>query len=159
MSEALPVYSVDTSALIDGLERYYPAEAFPALWERVDELIDEGRFLVSEEVWEEVKTKDAVVKAWCEPRKDRLIVPTDAGTTTAVTELLVDHERLVMNMKGRNRADPFVIALAQIKGAVVLTGEGFDGTANRPKIPYVCSQIGVACLRFLQMIRFEGWRF
>ncbi|HET9059613.1 MAG TPA: DUF4411 family protein [Acidimicrobiales bacterium] len=159
MSEAQPVYSVDTSALIDGLERYYPAEAFPALWERVDGLIDEGRFLVSEEVWEEVKTKDAVVKAWCEPRKDRLLVPTDASTTTAVTELLVDHERLVMNLKGRNRADPFVIALAQIKGAIVLTGEGFDGTANRPKIPYVCAQVGVGCHRFLEMIRLEGWRF
>lgn len=33
-----PVYSVDTSALIDGLERYYPEDTFPALWERIDEL-------------------------------------------------------------------------------------------------------------------------
>lgn len=159
MSAGVPIYSVDTSALIDGLERYYPEEAFPALWERVDELVDQGRFLVSEEVWEEVKAKDAVVKVWCQGRKDRLVVPTDASVAAAVQDLLVDHERLVMNLKGRNRADPFVIALAQLKGAVVLTGEGSDGTASRPKIPYVCGQVGVDCRRFIQMIRSEGWRF
>lgn len=159
MTAPAPIYSVDTSALIDGLERYYPEEAFPALWERVDTLIDQGRFLMSEEVWEEVKVKDAVAKAWCESRKDRLVVPTDASVAATVQSLLVDHERLVMNLKGRNRADPFVIALAQLKGAVVLTGEGNDGTAKRPKIPYVCDQINVTCHRFLQMIRMEGWRF
>jgi len=159
MSTPSRVYSVDTSALIDGLERYYPEEAFPALWDRVDGLIDEGRFLLSEEVWEEIKSKDAVAKAWCEDRQDRLVVPTDSGVASAVQEILVDHERLVMNMKGRNRADPFVIALAQLKGAVVLTGEGSDGTANRPKIPYICQEIGLPCCRFLEMIRLEGWRF
>jgi len=103
--------------------------------------------------------KDAVAKACCEDRQDRLVVPTDAGVASAVQRILIDHERLVMNMKGRNRADPFVIALAQLKGAVVLTGEGSDGTANRPKIPYICQEIGLPCCRFLEMIRLEGWRF
>jgi len=53
------VYCVDTSALIDGLERYYPEENFPGLWTKVDSLIKDGRFLISEEVWEELRQKDA----------------------------------------------------------------------------------------------------
>ncbi len=48
-------YSADTSALIDGLERYYPETHFPALWEKVDELVAESRLIISEEVWEEVQ--------------------------------------------------------------------------------------------------------
>ena len=156
---ARTLYSADTSALLDGLDRYYPEEAFPALWARVDELIDAGRFFISEEVWEEVKQRDAVGRAWCEPRLHRLMVPTDRQVAAEVAYVLKDHGRLVMHMKGRNRADPFVIAVARLRGAVVVTGEGSDGTASRPKIPYVCEQLGIRCIRFLDVIREEQWVF
>lgn len=154
-----PPYSIDTSALIDGLERYYPEQSFPALWAKVDDLVSAGRFLLSEEVWEEIKTKDAVVKAWCEPRLQSIVVPTDAQITQEVQRILSAHARLVMNMKNRNRADAFAIAVARLKAGIVVTGEGSDGTANRPKIPYVCQQDGVQCARFLEMIQLEGWSF
>lgn len=156
---ARPVYSIDTSALIDGLERYYPEQTFPALWARVDDLISEGRFLLSEEVWEEIKSKDAVVRAWCEPRKDSIVIATDASITTEVQHILTTHDRLVMNLKNRNRADPFVIALAVLRNGTVVTGEGSDGTANRPKIPFVCQQTGISCIRFTDVPTLEGWTF
>ena len=153
------LYCVDTSALIDGLERYYPEEHFPALWERVDELVTAGRFFISEEVWEEVKQKDERAQAWVQPRLEELVVRTDQAVVSATQQVLRGHELLVKNMKGRNRADPFVIAVAQLRGAIVVTGEGSDGTATRPKIPYVCGQLGLTCFRFLDVIRAEGWRF
>lgn len=154
-----PLYSVDTSALIDGLERYYPEDSFPALWANVDALIREGRFFFSEEVWEEIQSRDAVVRDWCDGRKDRMIVPTEAPVAVAVQSILQAHPRIVMNMKGRNRADPFVVAVAQMRGAIVVTGEGSDGTESRPKIPYICGQLSVQCVRFLDVIRMEGWSF
>jgi hypothetical protein len=52
-----------------------------------------------------------------------------------------------------------VIAVAQIKGATVVTGEGQNGSENRPKIPWVCAQLGIACISFTQLIQEEGWRF
>jgi hypothetical protein len=160
MAVELNLYSVDTSALIDGLERYYPEASFPALWEKVDELITSGRFFISEEVWEEIQRKDAVAKAWCDKRnKDDFVVPTDSTVAQAVQDVLAASQRLVMNMKGRNRADPFVIAVAKLKACTVVTGEGSDGTEARPKIPYVCGLLGLACVRFLDVIRIEGWRF
>ena len=153
------LFSADTSALIDGLERYYPEEAFPALWENVDQLIAMGRFFISEEVWEEVKTKDAVVQAWAKPRKDTLIIKTDAHIAIEVKRILTRYSRLVMNLKGRNRADPFVIAVAKLRAATVVTGEGSNGTENRPKIPYICQELGIPCIRLLDVIRLEGWKF
>ena len=153
------LYCVDTSALIDGLERYYPEENFPGLWERIDALIEDGRFRLSEEVWEELQQKDERAKEWAQPRLDKLMVPTDHAVIASTQSVLRAHELLVKNMKGRNRADPFVIGLARVLGATVVTGEGGDGNARRPKIPYVCEQLGLTCIRFLDVVRAEGWRF
>ena len=152
-------YCVDTSALIDGLERYYPEENFPGLWEEVDQLIEEGRFFISEEVWEELQVKDEPARDWALPRKKRLVIPTDKAITAATQRVLREHPLLVKNMKGRNRADSFVIAVAQVRGAIVVTGEGSNGTAKRPKIPYVCHQLNMLSIRFLEMVRAEGWSF
>jgi Domain of unknown function (DUF4411) len=155
-----PIYSVDTSALLDGLERYYPEASFPALWKKIDELIAAGRFFFSEEVWDESRERDAAAKVWCDNRgKNSLVVPTDAVIAKEVQEILVRFPKLVANMKGRNRADPFVIAVARIKGAVVVTGEGPDGNQSRPKIPFICQNMNVHCVRFLDIVRIEGWKF
>jgi hypothetical protein len=159
MSGPSAVYSFDTSALIDGLERYYPVENFPAMWDRVDALINAGRLLISEEVWEEVAAKTNATKEWCGARLDRMVVPTDGIVTTRVSAILTAHPKLVANMKGRNRADAFVIAVAQIRGATVVTGEGADGTPNKPKIPFICTDMGLPCTRLLGVVQAEGWRF
>lgn len=153
-------YSVDTSALIDGLERFYFEAAFPGIWENIGRLVASGRFFISEEVWIEAQKKDAVVKAWCErDTSGNLVVPTDTAIAAEVTALLRRFPRIVMAMKGRNRADPFVIAVARLRNATAVTGEGHDGTENRPKIPFVCQQLGIECIRFTDLIRQEGWVF
>jgi len=152
-------YSIDTSAFIDGLERYYPAAVFEGLWEAVEGLIGKGRLFASEEVWQEIKKKDEAAKVWMEPRRAGLFIPTDSAITAKVSEMLGTFPRMVMSGGHRNRADPFVVALAQVKGATVVTGEGNDGSENRPKIPYVCRQLGIPCLRFTELIAAEHWTF
>jgi Domain of unknown function (DUF4411) len=155
-----PLYSFDTSALIDGLERYYPIGSFPGLWQQIDALVGDGRLVLSEEVWEEVHKKDAVAADWCDGHgKESLVIPTDAVIVQEVQSILQQNSRMVMNMKGRNRADPFVIAVARVRSATVVTGEANDGTANRPKIPYICQQYAIPCQRLLEVIQSEGWRF
>jgi hypothetical protein len=154
------IYCMDTSALIDGLERYYPIKLFPGLWERIDGLVASGRIILSEEVWEEGRKRDEAVKEWCDSHgKDALVVPTDARVAKGVQDLLTMYPKMVADMKGRNRADPFVIVVASQQNAVVVTGEGSDGSINRPKIPFVCGEISVKCYRFIDIIRDEGWAF
>jgi Domain of unknown function (DUF4411) len=133
-------------------------DSFPAILNKVDSLVDSGRLFLSEEVWEEVQAKDEAAKTWCEPRKAKLIVPTDTAVAIEVRSILQTHSRLVMNLKNRNRADPFVVAVAKLRQAVVVTGET-GGNEARPKIPYVCEQLGIDCIGFLELIRREGWRF
>lgn len=153
-------YSIDTSALIDGLERYYPPAVFPAMWKQVDNLVEQGRILASEEVWEEAKKRTAAARTWMEPRLDSILVPTDERVAAAVRDILAheDHRRLVMNGKGRNAADPFVIAVAETHGCIVLTGEQ-AGSKKRPKIPTVCDGRGIRHGQFLELAKLEGWAF
>jgi len=150
------VYSIDTSAIIDGLERYYRPASFPSLWRRIDDLIDDGRLLCSEEVLLEATVRDLPAKEWCVQRQDRLVVATDAAIAMETQRLLGKYPAMAKSLKGRNRADPFVIVVAEMNGATVVTGEGQDGSANRPKIPW---QLRVPCIRLAELIAQEGWAF
>jgi len=155
----MTLYSFDTSALIDGLERYYPAETFSGLWEAVDTLISDGRFFASAEVWEEIKKKDELVKKWADSRQSQVFVGTDAIVTLEVQKILETFPRLVMSGGRRNRADPFVVAIAKLRKATVVTGEGNDGSMNRPKIPFVCQEMKIPCVTFTEFISSEQWKF
>jgi hypothetical protein len=48
-----------------------------------------------------------------------LAVPTDAAIAQGVRDIPQSYPKQVKNMKGRHRADAFVIAVAQLKKAVV----------------------------------------
>lgn len=153
------MYSLDTSALIDWMERFYPEDCFPTVRIKIDGVIADRRFLISDEVWEEIQKRDAVVKAWCQSRLTAILVPTDRRIVTAVQRILAKYPRLTMSLKGRNRADPFVVAVAMVRDAIVITGEANTGTDARPRIPYVCNELKVPCTSFLELIRTEGWSF
>jgi hypothetical protein len=154
----LPTYCLDSSAIIDWHERYYPPRNFPQLVDRVDEIMQEGRVLISEEVWVEIDSKDAAAKEWCEPRLGDLVVPTDLDVVKQVQAILTSHPKLVGALKNRSGADPFVIAVAMLCDSTVVTGE-LPGTENRPRIPNVCSDLSVPCISFLDLIKAEHWSF
>ena len=131
-------YSFDTSALIDDIERFYPIANFPALWERIDELIDSGRLLVSEEAWNEAIYVDAPLKDWCmdkAAKRDRSVCPTDAAIATVAGAIAARFPRWAQQ-GAKNNADPFVIAVAEVRSCVVISGEK-NGGPSQPKIPYV----------------------
>ena len=92
MSALVATYCVDMSALIDGLERYYPESSFPSLWLRVDELIEAGRFICSDEVIEEAINKDLPAKAWCRQRSDFV----GRLAAVAVVGLVVDDDDVLL---------------------------------------------------------------
>ncbi|MCY4400602.1 MAG: DUF4411 family protein [Gemmatimonadetes bacterium] len=151
-------FSIDTSAILDGWTRYYPREAFPGLWQHLGELIESGHLRASEEVRYELAKKEDEALEWAE-RQDGLFVPIDDDIQDAVSAILSDHPRLIDTRRGRSGADPFVIALAKVWRCAVVTGERPSGSLKRPKIPDVCSALGVASMSLLDLIRQQGWVF
>ena len=147
-------YSIDSSALIHGWVRAYPPTipTFKPVWERLVALIDEGRLRASIEVLNDIKKKDDDLAEWCEAHPN-FFIEIDDDTQSAVSALLGKYPRLVDTRKGRSGSDPFVIALAQTHNPpLTVVTEERGGTAEKPKMPYVCQEEDVRYITLLQLI-------
>lgn len=121
-------------------------------------VINSGEIIVSDEVYRELERKSDDLHDWIKTRK-QMLVPLDEPIQIRAAQLLAEFPRLVDTQRGRSKADPFVIATALEKGAVVVTGEVVTGNLEKPRIPDVCQVKGVRCITFLQMIRDLGLTF
>lgn len=157
-----PAYSIDTSALIDWWVRYYPPRAFKGLIPLMEGLIAAGRLRASREVQEEILYENEGLRDWLKAQT-ALCIESDEAIQRVVTDLMARYHNHDKPDKGINGADPFVIGLAATQNPrpwAVVHGEK-PGSAENPKIPYVCQQFQPAPIRemtFLQMIVAEGWQ-
>lgn len=152
-------YSIDTSAILEAWRRRYPPDVFPAVWQRLEEVIETGELGASEEVLLEIEKRDDEVHVWAKERKAKLFVPIDEEQQAHVSVILGKHERLVDTRKNRSAADPFVIAVAIAQGCAVVTAEAATGKPEKPHIPDVCLAMGVRSMNLLEFFREQGWRF
>lgn len=163
MSEAeqpapAPVYCIDTCCLIDGW-RVYDPEMFSSLWERLAGLVEEGRLVSSDEVLDELSRKADAIYEWAKVREG-MFLPLTPDVVAETKALLARYPRLLNERKGRNSADPYVIALAKLKGCVVVSEETpSTNVATNPKVPSVCLAEGIECIRLADLIKRERWKF
>jgi hypothetical protein len=153
-------YSLDTSSLINGFRLHYPYLSFPRLWnEHLPELVACGDLRATEEVLIEVRRQDDELVQWIEDYSDELFVEVDEPIQHEVKAILKTHPALIhARGRGHSGADPFVIALAKMNVCTVVTEEG-RGSTKHPKIPDVCDDLGVPCIRLADLIIGEGWVF
>jgi hypothetical protein len=90
--------------------------------------------------------------------RPQLLVALDDETQRTTAEVLRVFPELVKELSGRNQADPFVVALAQVRSLIVVSEEK-GGSPSRPRIPMVCARFEVACLDVVSFIRDRGWTF
>lgn len=152
------IYSIDTSALIDGWERHYPPDVFPGVWEKLSELAQGGKIVASEEVRVELEKKQDELCKWSD-NQNGFFLPSDQDVQSAVSAILSKHPRLVDTRRGRSGADPFVIAVASVNKLAVVTGEGSSNNLAKPKIPDVCDNLSIRCIPLLELLREQGWTF
>ncbi len=151
-------YSIDTSAILDGWRRCYPPDRFPSVWRNIGQLICARSLCATEEVLIELKKKADDVYKWARNQAG-LFLPIDEATQKSVAKILLAYPRLVDPRKNRSTADPFVIALAHVNGATVVSGEISSNNPRKPKIPDVCSAMRIKHIRLLELFRLEGWKF
>jgi len=146
-------YSFDTSAFVDPWRRYYPRDisVFKPIWERIDALIDDGTIVATEFVKVELERKDDEVLEYVKS-KQNLIIPLDDEQQDHVAEIVNRFPNWINPHSQRNKADPFVMALARSMGLTVVTYEKNGGESN-VKIPYACAQFDVPCLHYLDFLR------
>lgn len=147
---------------MDWQARYYPTDVFAGIVTKVDRMVAEERLLAPALVREEigvVGTPD--LKEWARNRSG-LFVPT-ADLLVAARSIQGRFPGLIDPKAEFEEADAYVIALAQMRGGIVVTQETSAAEKKNPKrsayIPDVCREMGIFCISFLGFIRREGWRF
>ena len=159
-------YIIDSSSLI-ALNRLYPIDVFPTLWDNVHDLISKGLLISHKEVYKEICAGDDSLKKWAMDQKN-LFKDIDEGQMRIVKEILKKYPSLAKSESEEINADPFVIALAVTlnngpqkklftKGKLIVTEEKSRG--NRIRIPFVCQDYKIDCIDILEMCRAEGWKF
>jgi len=150
-------YCFDTNALIDGWKNY-PISAFPKLWANLERMIrDETAFSSIEVKRELAQWHGGPLVTWVK-QQDGFFRQSTRQVQNIVAKI-TDTTDLVDEEAQKSTADPFVIALAKVEGARVVTHEGRAGPRQRVKVPDVCMKLAVQYTRFVGVITSEGWVF
>jgi hypothetical protein len=148
---------------MDWQARYYPLDLFPSLNSRIEGLISAGTFQAAPLVREEigaVGTPD--LKTWVANHPD-VFVPLMQELQLEAAAIEARYPDL-MDPKGLHvSADAYVIALARLKGGIVVSQETSAHEKRNPTrnhyIPDVCRDLGVSCINLLGLMHREKWRF
>lgn len=147
---------------MDWQGRYYPTDVFAGLVGRVETLVTGGRFLAPALVRDEIEAVGtAELSRWVESHE---------AVFVATEEVLAEAQTIQNQFAGMRdpraeyeEADAYVIALARLRGGIVVTQETSAAEKRNPKrthyIPDVCRELGISCISLLGLIRREGWRF
>lgn len=145
-------YVFDSNIFI-GLQQRQPRDVYPSVWNKIDELMEDGTIISSMEVYEELSLGDDALSVWAKNRKE-CFLPSEISLQERVREILAADRGLVEGGKKKNCADPFVIALAQEKDCVVVTEEARSNNPSVvPKIPDICEKYGVKHINFVGFVR------
>ncbi len=139
------------------MNRVYPRDVFPSAWKKLDELAEAKIIASTEEVYEEIKAQDDEILVWANEFEE-IFHPLSEEIQLSASKLLGTHANLIDLKKKKSGADPFVIATAMVLSCAVVTEEKPSGGPNKSKIPDVCKDYGIKCIKILDMLRKEGLR-
>lgn len=152
-------FSFDTSALIEAWHRRLPHDVVPSYWSKLEGLIEQGEVGCIDAVKRELEAESDELLEWFKAQK-KIVRVTTPEVVQAVQSIMGRFPSLVRSRSSRDAADPFVIALAQVHRATVVTEELPAGDqAKRVKMPNVCRALGVQCIDVYGFARVQEWRF
>jgi hypothetical protein len=152
------VFVFNSSAFINGANHHYYIATMRAVWTLVEVAIEDGRVVVPREVYREVLAQEDEIS--------KLL----AGHTAAVkypSQEVQKHagqlqQQFFQEAAGlHHKADPWVMAEAAHREAIVVTYEGitFSGAPAKgadKKLPALCKKIGVDCCMLAQALEDLG---
>lgn len=118
-------------------------------------MLDRGQIFLPEEVLVELAEKtDAVYNFFRE--NNRWVVDLDLDQIQGARYIINKYPNMVNVHTSKNSADPFVVALAKIRGSKVITEEQVK-TEDQLKLPNVCRWNGIQAISFLEFLDEQGW--
>jgi predicted nucleic acid-binding protein len=147
MSTEATKYCLDANVLIQSWQKYYNPKFCPSYWDILIELGKQGKIFIPELVFEEITRTDDDLSKWL--KESKIPIEKISESVTICLQKIYsanpEHKKLVDNIRGRSLADPWIIAHAMDKHAIVVTKENKESALNskRIKIPNVCENMGI----------------
>lgn len=151
-------YVLDSSFLIK-LHREQPPEIYVSLWNRLSALLAAGEGVIPREADREMQRKDDPLRSWLRDRQASVVESTDEELVIvqAISRRYPDWVR-----GQKNAADPFLVAAALTRDAVVVTDERHSGSGaadHHMRLPNVAEAFDVETIAPTELIRRCGWTF
>ncbi|HXC30885.1 MAG TPA: DUF4411 family protein [Verrucomicrobiae bacterium] len=143
-------YLVDTSSWLNIDERRDREE----VWRLVVNLIEKGRLFTCAQVLDELR--DNPIYLIRLKRHERALLAGDRRTNDVeylqhVGKVTYEHPAMSRATGRKTPADPFLVALAELEGYVIVADETRRKRPNR-KIPGVCQARGVRCITLSEFV-------
>ena len=154
-------YIFDTVSL-SSLKYYFP-NVFKSVWSGLDSLVASGSIISTREVWNELQrgAPHPHTQPWFKSNQQIFTVPQADELRFVAQIFAIPHFQTLIGTKqqlnGTPVADPFVIALANVKRGTVITEEVFK--PNSAKIPNVCAHFNIPCMNLEKFMQIQGWSF
>ena len=132
----------DTSAFIEPWVRLYPPDMFAPVWDKVEALAEAKVITAPADVLLELEKQKDDLHDWAKARPDLFEAP-DREVMEVFTAIVNDHPDFMKINSTKSGADPFVVALAEVKKLTVVTYETMAKKDAAPKIPNVCIARGL----------------
>jgi len=163
----MDIYCVDTSSFIE-MEKNYPKDIFPNLWQNIEKLCKDRRLIAPNEVKKEIEKGDDDLKKWIKSENiKKIFIESDESQFKHVKEILKDYDFLSKSGKDGPNADPWLIALViekmneqqenLFKDEYIVVTE--ESKVRNDRIPYVCRAYNIECINLIELFRNEGWKF
>lgn len=144
------VYLIDTSSWLN-IDLRTDSED---VWQLIAGLIEQGRIVACAQVLQELR-ESPIYMLRLKPYEAALQAgdknSDDPSYLLHVGKITHDHPGMCKATGWKTRADPYVVALAELEGYVVVADETSTRRPNR-KIPGVCLQRGIRCMTLTQFI-------
>jgi len=152
------LYCIDASALIN-LTRYpgYPRDIFPAIWEKLENMVKRGELISHVEVYKEIEKIRDPIYQWCKKHK-KMFKDVDDCQIRELENIQHQYNREYWNNeinKGGPWADPWLIALSICEDAIIVTDE--KNTLNH--IPCIANAFQRRCLNLIYLFKEVGIKY
>lgn len=163
-------YCVDTSALLDIFHRY-PPNVFIKLWEFINRLVVEERFITVLEVKEECE--EEFLTQWFSQHPN-VIIPSSENIETKLSMIVNDlqsrnYQLFDYNDPTNRGTDALIIALTlsminlhpdiHYKLLQHEKPNNLQQNSHKVKIPNVCDMYRIEYIDFINLIELENWIF
>ena len=153
----MPTYCIDTSSLIHAWNEVYSPDVVPSFWTALEKAMQSGQVIFPDEVLREASKREEGLHKWLRDQSHAMVEIHEIQDK--LVDVMSQFPMIANNRKGASSADGLVIALASHRGAIVVSEESLKDSQKRPKIPGVCHDMGIDCIRLIEFMRRAGWRF